>query len=161
MHRIASLLLLSLGLMVAGCGKKSDTTPQPVANTEPAPPPEPVQPAEPATRTPKATPSDAELESLFARTLDFLDKFADAIAANEGDCPKMATAMTGVFETHKDLLAEAKAYEGNTEVDAKVDAYMETHKPRVEAAMGKMMKGMQACSSDPAVTKAMEGFDAM
>lgn len=160
MPRFASLLLLSLGLTVAGCGKKSSTTPQPVATTEPAPPPETTPP--PAeTKTPKATPSDAELETLFARTLDFLDQFADAIAANEGDCPKMATAMTGVFDTHKDLLAEAKSYEGNSEVDAKVDAYMETHKPRVEAAMGKMMKGMQACSNDPAVQKAMEGFDAM
>ncbi|HUQ03404.1 MAG TPA: hypothetical protein VM261_12965 [Kofleriaceae bacterium] len=159
--RFASLLLLSLGLMVAGCGKKSSTTPQPVANTEPAPPPEPVQPAEPTTKTPKATPSDAELEVLFARTLDFLDQFADAIAANESNCPKMATAMTGVFDAHKELLAQAKSFEGNEDVDAKVDAYMETHKPRVEAAMGKMMKGMQTCAGDPDVQKAMEGFDAM
>jgi Skp family chaperone for outer membrane proteins len=160
MSRFASLLLLSLGLIVAGCGKKSSTTPTPVANAEPAEPAQPAEPAEVA-NTPKATPSDAELESLFGRTLDFLDKFADAIANNEKDCSKMATAMTGVFDEHKTLLAEAKAYEGNAEVDAKVDAYMETHKPRVDAAMGKMMKGMQACAEDPEVQKAMESFDAM
>ena len=159
MQRSATLLFLSLGLALLGCGKKSSTTPQPVvANAEPAGSPAPAEPATPAA---KATPSDAELDALFARTLQFLEQFASAIQANEADCKKMATAMSAVFDANKDLLAEAKSFEGNVEVDAKVDAYMEQHKPQFEAAMGKMMKGMQACGEDPDVKQAMESFDAM
>jgi len=167
MHR-AALLIAAVGFVLVACGKKSSTTPQPVvANArpaqpaEPAQPVEPAEPAEPAQPTYKATPSDAELNAMFARTLAFLDQFANAVQANEADCKKMAKAMTTVFDANKDLLAEAKAYEGNKEVDAKVDAYMQEHKDRFDAAMGKMMKGMQACAGDQDVQQAMESFDAM
>ena len=162
MSRFASILLFSVGLILAGCGKKSSTTPQPVvADAQPTEPAQPAEPAEPATKAPKPTPSDAELESMFSRTLDFLDQFAGAIAANDKDCKKMASAMTAVFDKHKDLLATASEYSGNKEVDAKADAYMEQHKDRFEAAMTKMAPGMQACGGDPDVQKAMESFDAM
>lgn len=166
MSRPVRPLVLSLGfallasiLASAGCGKKSSTTPQPAA--EPAGSVEPATPAPPAEPAVKPTPSDAELNALFARTVEFLGQFADAVANNEQDCKKMAAAMTAVFDAHKDLLAEAKSYEGNTEVDAKADAYMKEHSPQVEAAVGKMMTGMQACAEDPEVQKAMEQFDAM
>ena len=165
MKRAASLLLaLSVALSVAaGCGKKSSTTPQPaVENTaEPAGSVEPATTAEPATPAARPTPSDAELDALFARTLEFLSQFADAVAQNEKDCKKMAAAMTAVFDANAALLAEAKAYEGNEEVDAKADAYMKAHEAQLEASMGKMMPGMQACSGDTDVQAAMERFDAM
>ena len=164
MNRVTSLLpALCLALVVlAGCGKKSSTTPPPVGNTaEPAGSVEPATPAEPAPPAVKPTPSDAELDALFARTLEFLSQFADAVAKNEKDCKKMAAAMTAVFDANAALLAEAKAYEGNEEVDAKADAYMKAHEAQLEASMGKMMPGMQACSGDTDVQAAMERFDAM
>lgn len=98
---------------------------------------------------------------MFARTLDFIEQFASAIATHEKDCKKMATAMIAVFDKHKDLLATAKEYSGNKEVDAKADAYMAQHNDRFEAAMTKMTPGMQACGEDPDVQKAMGSFDAM
>lgn len=164
MSRPVRPLVLSLGfallasiLASAGCGKKSSTTPQPAA--EPAGSVEPATPAPPAEPAVKPTPSDAELNALFARTVEFLGQFAAAIFLQS--CSLFATAMTAVFDAHKDVLAEAKSYEGNTEVDAKADAYMKEHSPQVEAAVGKMMTGMQACAEDPDVQKAMEQFDAM
>jgi hypothetical protein len=165
MHR-AALFAVLLSLSLVGCGKKASTTPQPVvADAPPAEPEKPIQAAEPEVAAPpdkayKATPSDAELKALFARTLEFLEQFANAVAQNEADCKKMAKAMTTVFDANQELLAEAKAYEGNQEVDAKVDAYMQANKDRFDVAMSKMMKGMQACASDTDVQKAMESFDA-
>src|SRR5688572_3877196 len=118
-------LALSLVLALVACGGKSKpsttppTDPEPVV-TEPGP-----TGGDPAAVTPKATPSDAELDALFARSLDFFDELAVVLSANTGDCKKMATEIEGVFNRNQALLEEAKSYKGNPEVDQKADAYMQ------------------------------------
>ena len=110
---------------------------------------------------PSATPSDAELDVMFNETLTFMDALATAIDSNKSDCAAMAKAIDGVLDSHRPLLTKAKSLEGNQEVDAKADAFMEAHKDEVGASTGRMMGGMQACSSDPAVQASMQRFDTM
>jgi hypothetical protein len=157
-------IALSLSLALVACGGKSKpapTTPPPdqvvVADPKPADPP----PATDGARTPKATPSDAELEKLFAASLDFFDALGSVISQNQNDCSAMAKALDQVFTQHQSLLDEARAYKGNAEVDARADAYMDAHKDRLSAATGKMGAGLQACANDPDVAEVMKRFDDM
>jgi hypothetical protein len=155
--RFASLLILTLGFVVGCGGKKSDTTPAPAVASEPATvPAEPATPTEPATA---ATPSDAELDAMFTQTLAFLSDMATAVGSNEKDCAKMAVALDAVMTKHKDLLAKAKSFEGNAEVDRKADEFMSAHEGEMLAAQQKLGTGLQACAADPGVQKAMARFD--
>ncbi|MBK7075603.1 MAG: hypothetical protein IPH44_25265 [Myxococcales bacterium] len=152
---VASLIAVA----ALGCSK-----PKPAATT---PPPAPAEPAvtdagtDPATPPPAATPSDAELEAMFEQTLVFIEDLGTAVDANQANCGAMATAITAAIDKHQPLLAKAKLLEGNQEVDAKADAYMDARKDRVGAAMAKVQPGMEKCSGDPAVQAAMAKFDNM
>ena len=98
---------------------------------------------------------------MFEQTLVFIEDLGTAVDANQANCGAMATAITAAIDKHQPLLAKAKLLEGNQEVDAKADAFMEAHKDEVGASTGRMMGGMQACSSDPAVQASMQRFDTM
>ena len=157
MYRV-SILVLSLGLALGACGKKSSTTPtapDPVAKTEPTTPTEPTEPAKPG------TPSDAELNAMFEQTLAFLGDMAKAVGDNEKDCKKMASAIDETMTKHMSLLQKAKSFEGNEDVDKKADEFMKAHESEMVAAQGKMGPGLQACAADPDVQKAMSRFDEM
>lgn len=151
---VASLIAVA----ALGCSK-----PKPAATT----PPPPTEPAvteaatDPATPPPAATPSDAELEGMFEQTLVFIEDLGAAVDSNQANCGAMATAITAAIDKHQPLLAKAKQLEGNQEVDAKADAYMDAHKDRVTAAMTKVQPGMEKCGGDPAVQAAMAKFDNM
>ena len=134
---------------------------QTVAEQAPEPEPEPEPETDPATPPPAATPSDAELEAMFEQTLVFIEDLGTAVDANQANCGAMATAITAAIDKHQPLLAKAKLLEGNQEVDAKADAYMDARKDRVGAAMAKVQPGMEKCSGDPAVQAAMAKFDNM
>ena len=72
------LLALSLALALVACGNKS----KPATTPPNAPEPVVVQPAviEP---TPGATPSDAELDTLFGHSLDFFDELGSPGGASK------------------------------------------------------------------------------
>jgi|GEM_PF-5349073 len=149
-----SLAALSLVLALVACSKSkpAPSTPDPVVAAEP-------DTAGPADGTPKPTPSEAELESMFERSLAFFEQLGTAIETNKNDCPQMAKALDQIFTDNMALLDEAKSYKGNTDVDAKADAYMEQHNDRLTAATTKMSNGMTACASDQAVQAVMRRFD--
>ncbi|MBL8624591.1 MAG: hypothetical protein JNK64_25000 [Myxococcales bacterium] len=151
---VASLIAVA----ALGCSK-----PKPAATTPPAPTEPAVTDAgtDPATPPPAATPTDAELESMFEQTVVFLEELSVAVDANQASCGAMATAITAAIDKHQPLLMKAKQLEGNQEVDAKADAYMDAHKDRVEAATGKLRPGLEKCGGDPAVQAAMAKFDNM
>ena len=144
----AALLIAALG-----CSKSKPAT------TTTAPDPVVTEPTTDPAPTPAATPSDAELEAMFNETLGFFDALGTAIDANKANCPAMAKAIDGVFDSHRALLAKAKSFEGNQEVDAKADTFMEAHKDQVGESTGRMVGGMQACGEDPAVQASMKRFD--
>lgn len=161
MSRISAVLVLAIALALGACGgkKTSPTTPPPA--TDPvAKEPAPADPA-PADPAPAATPSDADLDKMFATTLQFLDDMAAAISSNTKDCKAMAKGLEGVFDKHKDLLAQAKAMSGNKAVDEKADAYMAAHKDRVDAASMKIGQGLQGCAEDADIQAAMKRFEDM
>lgn len=159
----ASFVLLSLGLALAACGKKSSTTPTDpaVASGAGSASAGTTEPTDPATPAGKATPSDAELNAMFEQTLAFLSDMATAVGDNETDCKKMAVAIDAAMTKHQGLLAKAKTFEGNEEVDRRADEFMKAHEDEMVAAQGKMGAGLQACAGDPDVQKAMSRFDEM
>ncbi len=158
------ILILSAALALGACGKsKPATEPSSPSLSAPAAGGEQPKAADPssvgaAPAAPAAAPTDAELETLFGRTLDFLDEMAAAVATSGTDCKAMGAALESAFSRNEALLKQAKSLEGNAEVDKKADAYMEAHKDRMTAAMGKMGGGLQACADDPAVETAMKRF---
>lgn len=151
---VASLIAVA----ALGCSK-----PKPAATTPPAPTEPAVTDAgsDPAPPPPAATPSDAELEAMFEQTIVFLEDLGTAVDANLASCGAMATAITAAIDKHQPLLAKAKQLEGNQEVDAKADAFMDARKDRVEAATKKLKPGLEKCGGDPAVQAAMAKFDNM
>ncbi len=153
MSRIPAVLFLLIALTLGACGKKS-------SSTTPPPPTDPVAKA-PAPADPTATPSDAELDKMFAQSLDFIDAVGDAMATNTGDCKAMAQALDGIFSANKDLQRKVKSYDGNAEVDAKADAYMTKQEARVIRAQAGMQKGAEACGKDPDFEAVMKRFDEM
>ncbi len=155
-HRLRSFALaVAVAVVAAGalaaCGGKSKGSAAPGPSASPAP-------TEPA---PAAGPTDAELEALFGRSLDFFDAMAAAVESAGDDCPAMAKALDGVFTSHQALLTEVKAFEGNEDVDRKADAYMEQHKDRVQAAMTRVGEGLGACAGNADVAAVMQRFDEM
>lgn len=150
---VASLIAVA----ALGCSK-----PKPAATTPPPAPAEPVTDAgtDPAP-APSATPTDAELDEMFGQTVVFLEDLGVAVDANQANCGAMATAITAALDKHQPLLAKAKQFEGNQDVDAKADAYMDAHKDRVMAATAKLQPGLEKCGGDPAVQAAMAKFDSM
>ena len=153
------LFALPLVVALAACGGKSKPSTPPTAPAPVITEPEPTTAEPTAEGTGTPTPSDAELDGLFARTLDFLDELATGVDANAKNCKLMATEIDRIFNKHQALLAEAKSFEGNTEVDQKADAYMLAHQDRVSASTSKMVQGMQACANDPDVQAVMKRFD--
>lgn len=154
--RTFASMFLALSLLACGGGNKA---PDPEA---PSPSGDPVV-AEPAPPDPgqtggAPTPSQAELDAMFAKTLVFLEDMSVAVETNASNCAAMGPALDKVIDSHADLLALARKYEGNAEVDAKANQYMDAHKDRVEAATGKM-GGLQGCSQDPGVQAAMKRFE--
>ena len=147
-------VLLALGL--AGCGPKAKPA-TPAGETATGGAGDPA-PAGAAPATPRPTPSDAELERLFAASLDLYDAMGAAIAAHSTDCAAMATALEQVLADHQALLDEMNSYNGNTEVDDRGEAYMTTHQDRIEATNQKAGAGMNACHDDPAVGAVMKRF---
>lgn len=148
-------LLIALG--VAGCGPKAGparpagegaTTAAPTAAAEPASAPV----------TPRPTPSDAELERLFAASLDLSDALTTAIAASGTDCPAMAVALERVLVEHQPLIDELNAYVGNAEVDDRVEAFVAAHQDRLAANDQKARPGIEACADDPGVHAVLERF---
>lgn len=153
-HRLRSFALAVAALTagaLAACGgtSKGGATPAPGPAGSTAP------------TDPSAGPTDAELEAMFGRSLDFFDAMATAVESAGDDCPAMARALDGVFTSHQALLTEVKAFEGNEDVDRKADAYMEQHKDRVQAAMARVGGGLAACAGDPEVAAVMQRFDEM
>lgn len=146
-----------VAIATIACSKsKPATTPPP-----PDPTPTVTDPTTDPAAPPAGTPSDAELEAMFAETVTFFEELGAAIDGNQASCPDMAKAITAVLDQHGPLLARAKSFEGNQEVDAKADAYMDAHKDQVAAAAAKVGPGMQACAGDADVQAAMARFDNM
>lgn len=154
MRLFAASLIAAAAL---GCSKPKPAAPTPPAATEPAVTDASKDPAPP----PAATPTDAELEQMFEQTVVFLEDLGGAVDANQANCGAMAGAITAAIDKHQPLLAKAKQLEGNQEVDAKADAFMDAHKDRVEAATKKLQPGLEKCGGDPAVQAAMAKFDNM
>ncbi|MBK9036784.1 MAG: hypothetical protein IPL61_36965 [Myxococcales bacterium] len=153
--RMFAVCVVAIATIACSKSKPATTTPPPdpgPAVTDPT-----TDPAAP----PASTPSDAELEAIFAESVTFLEDLATAVDSNQASCPAMAQAITAVIDQHEPLLKRAKSFEGNQEVDAKADAYMDAHKDRVAAAAGKVGPGMQACAGDAEVQAAMARFDNM
>ena len=151
-------LALAFALALVACGGKSKPA------TTPTPDPAPAEPTgeptgEPAATTPKPTPSDAELEAMFAKTLELFETLGPAVEAAGQDCAKMATAMEGVLGQYESLLAEARSYEGNAEDDAKADAYFAERGDRLQKSLAKMGPGLSACSEDAEVKRVMARFE--
>jgi len=153
-----AMRIFAVALLIAalGCSKS-----KPATTPTPTPDPAVTSPTTDPAAPPSATPSDAELDVMFNETLTFMDALATAIDSNKSDCAAMAKGIDGVLDSHRALLTKAKSLEGNQEVDAKADAFMEAHKEEVGASTGRMMGGMQACGQDPAVQASMQRFDTM
>ncbi len=152
--RLYAASLIAVAALGCSKPKPAATTPPPAApvtdaTTDPAPPP------------PSALPTDAELEAMFEQTIVFVEDMGNAVGDNLASCAAMATAISAAIDKHQPLLAKAKQLEGNQEVDAKADAYMDARKDRVEAATKKLQPGMEKCGGDPAVQAAMAKFDTM
>ncbi len=155
--RFIAVSLVAVAALACSKSKPASTTPPPPLTDKPAGDPPPDTAAPP----PAATPSDAELAPMFEETLVFIEALATAVDGAGSDCGKMAVAINGVIDAHQPLLAKAKTYSGNHEVDEKANAFMNAHKDRVEAATAKLAPGMGACSDDPQVQAAMAKFDEM
>lgn len=154
--RLLAVALLAATTLACSKSKPAPTTPvivdPPVATTDPA--------VDPAAPPPAATPSDAELEQMFADTLVFFEALGTAVDTNKADCAAMATAINGVLDQHEPLLRKAKTFEGNAEVDEKADAYMQAHEAQAKPAYQKL-NGAQACENDAGVQAAFKRFDTM
>lgn len=155
------LFALSLVVALAACGGKSKPSTPSNAPVVTAPEPTSGEPTAGEPATPKPTPSDAELDALFARTLDFIDELAAGIDANVAACPKMATEIDRIFNKHQALLAEARSFEGNPEVDEKAATYIQAQGARAETASRKVKAGLDACQHDTDVQAVMKRFDEM
>ena len=153
------LLALTATFLLVACGGKSKPAPAPeptLAEDQTAAEPEPD-----ADEAQAAMPSDAELEVLFGKSLDFLDALAAVIDTNAKDCHAMATAIDQLLTDNQAFVAEATRYKDNKEIDKKGDVYMDAHKDRLDAASTKMQPGLMACASDPDVQVVLQRLDEM
>jgi hypothetical protein len=93
--------------------------------------------------------SQAEADKFFA----FFNKFVDSVIANKENCAKMAAAINGVIDGHKDVIAKAN--------EAKV-AGKKLPKPVEEKMTGRvkeMIPAMQKCGADKEVKAAVGRLD--
>lgn len=109
--------------------------------------------------TPPGEPSDDQLLALGDRVLAMQDEMARAAAAAGSDCGRMATAVTGVVNAHRDLLAPELAARMRR-YDARFDRVMTAQRSqRYTEIMGRFRDAIAPCAGDSRLTAALAPLD--
>ncbi len=87
------------------------------------------------------------------KAVKVLEDMANIADKNKDNCDKMSEEMTKYAEANKNVFAELKAAKGSKEEEKKLE---EKYKPRLDAAMQKMMGPMMGC---PKAAEAMSKID--
>lgn len=105
---------------------------------------------------PKAPPRAAKDEVSAAEAekfLAFFNKFADAVIQNKDACPKMATAINGVIDTHQETIKLAN------EMKAANKKLPKAVEDKLTARLKDMFQAMVKCKDDAGVKAAMSRLD--
>jgi hypothetical protein len=93
--------------------------------------------------------SQADAEQFLA----FFNKFVDAVIANKENCSKMAGAINGVIDAHKDVVKKAN------DAKAAKKKLPKTHEDKMMARVKEMIPAMQKCGADKDVKAAVGRLD--
>ncbi len=149
------IVTLALVLAVAACGggtKSGSSTPLPPTEPPPAEKPTPVE-------GPPPRMTDAELEALMQRSLAMFKAMSEGADAAAGDCAKLAASVDKVIGENRDLLATAKRYKGDADVEKRTEVWTTAHKDEVAASLMKFGEAANLCGADPAFQAAMGKLD--
>ena len=102
----------------------------------------------------KETIATADAEKIAGRAKDALNELADAIAASNGDCKKMAAVVTEFSNSKQDLFREMQALEPKLTVPQR-KAIEEKFRTDVTAIGARLTKPLAGCTKDPDLIKAM------
>jgi len=94
-------------------------------------------------------------EQLAEEFIKLFEQVADTVDKNKGDCKKMASEVSALLEKSKKLIEEAKAMKGKMKPEDN-KKFEEKFKPRMQAAMKKMMPAMMKCATNKDFQQAMK-----
>lgn len=157
-----SALALAAALALTACGgkaKPASTTPDVAPAPAPAPAPAATKP-EPGSYASRPV-ADADVDALMGQAVAMFAAMGDAADQAGGDCGKLAAALEQIMGDHEAFIAEAKAWNGNAEMDRRGEEWMNSHQDEVMGPMMKVAGEGQKCASDPAFMAAMEKLSAV
>jgi hypothetical protein len=138
---------VSLFILAAACGGKSNPPADPVA--KPADAPKTDKPADPPAANANG---DNELE---AKGIAFMIKVGDVFSANADNCDKLATELKTLMTDNKPLLGQLRDME-KTQTKEQKEAFENRHKDEFKGMEGKMMPAFQKCQGNANVTAAVQ-----
>ena len=140
-------LLFSLLSAVTACGGGQSPPPaDPVA--KPADPPK----ADPKPADTKPADGDSETEK---KAVALIQKIGDVIAANGGNCDKLATEIKQFTADNKDTFQALRDLD-KTQTKEQKEAFENRHKDELKALEGKIMPVVQKCQSNAAAMAALQ-----
>jgi hypothetical protein len=143
-------LAVSLSLFVLACGGSSKEAAEPA---EPAPAAEPA-PEPAAAEAPQ--PSEAEYREIAERVLTFARALVAAAVENENDCDAMGAAMQKVADENRQLIQDAKRYDGDEDFGRFfAENYQETMAKEMQPIVGPLSQ----CGENKQVQEAMKSLD--
>ena len=83
------------------------------------------------------------------RAEKFFDEFLNAVVKNQDACPKMATAVNGVFDKHQAWLV--KMAESGKDIP-------QSSKDKLQKKQGELMNAVMKCKDDKGVQAALQRF---
>lgn len=146
MRTLLSFLVSALLIAVTACGSKSPPPADPVA--KPADPPK----TDPKPADPAAAGGDSELEK---KAVVLIQKIGDVIAANGGNCDKLATEIKQFTADNKDTFQALRDLD-KTQTKEQKEAFETRHKDDLKALEGKIMPVVQKCQSNAAAMAALQ-----
>ncbi len=101
--------------------------------------------------------SAAADENYAEKSVQLAEKLATIVDSDKADCDKMASDMTAFFDANAEVYEQIRQW-GKTLSPEEKKAYLAKYRPRINAAVQKMMGGLTKCEKNERVKAAYAKF---